>query len=128
MTVTSPAVGDPGTAGWADGVAAVVNAALASINGATNNPGTSLANKIQSGRIPALFVGVSLMSGSFTYGTAFTTLPTVVVGAEVANGSVIDLVASINGGTTTGFNWRLRERGNTAVSVSAAFHWFAIGT
>ena len=127
MAIVVPAVGDTGTAAWADSVANQLNQSPISINGASNVPTTSAGNKLQSDTFTAVFSSVASVSGTLTYPVAFTTAPVII--ATVVIGSNLDLCINWTSapGTTTAA-WRVFQKDGSAVSGTATVHWIAIGT
>lgn len=126
MAVTVPAVGDPGTASWADAVAAAVNIAPAMINGASNVPTTSAGNKVQSGTFTSVFTAANSTAGTLTYPTAFATAPVVI--ATVMIGANLDVLLNWQSVSTTAATWRLFQKAGTNISNTATVYWIAIGT
>jgi hypothetical protein len=85
--------------------------------------------RIQQGKTAASLASDSQRTGSVTFPVPFATAPFIALGVEVAAGSSVDLLGVMTSiPTTTGFTWRVRERGNTAVTVGASLHWVAVAS
>lgn len=127
MSITSPAVGDTGTAAWADSVADQLNKSPISINGSSNKPTTSAGNKIQSGTFSAVFSSQVSVTGTLTFPTAFSTAP--VLTASVAVGANLDLIVNWTAApTATGATYRVVNKDGSSISGTATVNWIAIGT
>jgi hypothetical protein len=130
MAITVPAVGDPGTASWADAVAAQLNVSPIMINGASNVPTTSAAVKLQSGSFTSVFNNVNATSGTLTYPTAFAAAPIVI--ATVQIGANLDVLINWQSISITAAPWRLFNKSGTSIGTpspaTATVHWLAIGT
>lgn len=83
--------------------------------------------KIQRGNTGTItFSGDTFQSGTVTFPTAFSGTPTVLLSMQVPG--TTDFVAVLTGApSTTGFSWRVRERGGVAATGTTLLHWVAIG-
>jgi hypothetical protein len=85
---------------------------------------SAVAAKSQRGSTGLTFSNDTFVAGSITFPTAFATAPTVMLSVQVPGNT--DFVAVLAGApSATGFSYRVRERGGTAVTATAQLHWFA---
>jgi hypothetical protein len=85
-----------------------------------------IAARTQAGSLAATFTASNQANGTVTFAAGFTAAPKVTLGAEVPTASSIDLVPVIVGPvTTSGFTWRVRERGANSITLAAILHWTA---
>jgi len=90
-------------------------------------PGTAgSGTRIASGKTAYSLSAANAASFAVTFGFTFSAAPTMV--ATVRSGSNIDLIATIQGvTTTTGATVRVAEKSGTPVTLSGDIHWIAIG-